>query len=65
MQIANDPHALREWRNVLRRVDQLWVENLDWSFDDCLDAILAKGDKVLGGRQCNEHVSYQPQRLDN
>ena len=49
MQIANDQHALREWRNALRQADQFWAENPDWSFGDCLDAILAKGGTALGG----------------
>ena len=49
MQIANDQHALREWRNALRQADQFWAENPDWSFGECLDAILAKGGAALGG----------------
>ena len=40
-QIAHDSHALREWRNALRQADRLWVAHPDWSFGDCLDAILA------------------------
>jgi RNase P/RNase MRP subunit p29 len=48
-QIANDQHALREWRNALRQADQFWAANPDWSFGDCLDAILAKGGTSLGG----------------
>ena len=42
LQIANDQHALREWRNALRQADQFWATHPDWSFGDCLDAILAK-----------------------
>lgn len=49
MQIANDQHALREWRNALRQADQFWEENPGWSFGDCLDAILAKGGTGLSG----------------
>ena len=49
MQIANDQHALREWRNALRQADQFWEENPEWSFGDCLDAILAKGGIALDG----------------
>lgn len=49
MQIANDQHALREWRNALRQADQFWEENPDWSFGECLDAILAKGGAALDG----------------
>ena len=49
MQIANDQHALREWRNALRQADQFWAENPDWSFGECLDAILAKGGTALVG----------------
>ncbi|WP_179907211.1 hypothetical protein [Rhabdonatronobacter sediminivivens] len=46
LQIANDQHALREWRNALRQADQFWATHPDWSFGDCLDAILAKGSCV-------------------
>jgi hypothetical protein len=49
LQIANDQHALREWRNALRQADRFWAPNPDWSFGDCLDAILAKGGTALGG----------------
>ena len=49
LQIANDQRALREWRNALRQADQFWAANPDWNFGECLDAILAKGGKVLGG----------------
>lgn len=43
LQIANDQHALREWRNALRQADRFWEARPDWSFGECLDAILAKG----------------------
>ena len=49
MQIANDQHALREWRNALRQADQFWAANPGWSFGDCLDAILAKRGTALDG----------------
>jgi hypothetical protein len=49
MQIANDQHALREWRNALRQADQFWAAHPDWSFGDCLDGILTKGGPALGG----------------
>ena len=49
LQIAHDQHALREWRNALRQADRFWAANPDWSFGDCLDAILAKGSTALGG----------------
>ncbi len=49
LQIANDQHALREWRNALRQADRFWAANPDWSFGECLDAILAKGGTALGG----------------
>ena len=43
LQIANDQHALREWRNALRQADLFWEANPGWSFGECLEAILAKG----------------------
>ena len=49
LQIAHDQHALREWRNALRQANQFWAAHPDWSFGDCLDAILAKGGPALGG----------------
>ena len=42
LQITNDQHALREWRNALRQADQLWAAHPDWSFGECLDAIVAR-----------------------
>ena len=41
-QISNDQRALREWRNALRQADQFWAANPDWSFGECLDAILTQ-----------------------
>ena len=49
LQIANDQHALREWRNALRQADLFWAAHPEWSFGDCLDAILAKGGTALVG----------------
>lgn len=40
-QIAHDSAALREWRNALRQADRFWADHPDWSFGQCLDAILA------------------------
>ena len=49
LQISNDQHALREWRNALRQADRFWADNPNWSFGDCLDAILAqRGATTLG-----------------
>ena len=42
LQIAHDQHALREWRNALRQAGQFWAAHPDWSFGDCLDAIVAR-----------------------
>jgi len=39
-QITNDQRALREWRNALRQADRVWADHADWSFGQCLDAIL-------------------------
>ena len=49
LQIAHDSAALREWREALRQASQFWEENPNWSFGECLDAILAKGGPALGG----------------
>lgn len=49
LQIANDQHALREWRNALRQADQFWEAHPEWNFGECLNAILAKGGTALGG----------------
>lgn len=40
LQIANDQHALREWRTALRQADKFWADHPDWSFGKCLDAIM-------------------------
>jgi hypothetical protein len=48
LQIANDSAALREWREALRQADRHWAAYPDWSFGECLDAILAKGGAALG-----------------
>jgi hypothetical protein len=42
LQIAHDSAALREWRNALRQADRFWADNPDWSFGECLDAILVQ-----------------------
>lgn len=42
LQIAHDSAALREWREALRQASQFWEENPDWSFGECLDAIVAR-----------------------
>jgi len=41
IQIAHDSAALREWRNALRQADRFWADHPEWSFGQCLDAILA------------------------
>ena len=51
LQIANDQRALREWRNALRQSDRFWVDNPDWTFGDCLDAILAQGGTTALGTE--------------
>ena len=49
LQITNDQHALREWRNALRQADLFWEAHPGWSFGECLDAILANGGTAPGG----------------
>ena len=49
LQIAHDSAALREWREALRQASQFWEGNPDWSFGECLDAILANGGTAPGG----------------
>jgi len=44
-QIAHDNAALREWRQALRQADRFWGDHPDWSFGQCLDAILAAADR--------------------
>lgn len=39
-QIANDRKALREWHQAFNAADRFWIEHPDWSFGQCLDAIL-------------------------
>ena len=39
-QIANDRKALREWQQALNAADRFWAMHPDWSFGQCLDAIL-------------------------
>lgn len=51
LQIANDQRALREWRNALRQADRFWANNPNWSFGDCLDAILAQGGATTLGTE--------------
>ena len=40
-QIASARETLREWQLALTAADRLWAEHPDWSFGQCLDAILA------------------------
>ncbi len=42
-QIANDSQALREWRSALHQADRIWSRHPDWTFGQCLDAILDAG----------------------
>ena len=49
LQIANDQRALREWRTALRQADRFWAANPDWTFGDCLDAILTVGADTARG----------------
>lgn len=42
-QIANDRTALREWQLALTAADRFWAEHPDWSFGQCLDAVLRAG----------------------
>lgn len=44
-QISHDRHALREWQQALNQADRFWTDNPDWSFGQCLDAILAGSGK--------------------
>ena len=39
-QIAQDSAALREWRMALQQADSFWARHPDWSFGQCLDAIM-------------------------
>lgn len=40
-QIANDSQALREWRAALQQAERIWSRHPDWTFGQCLDAIMA------------------------
>jgi hypothetical protein len=40
-QIEHDRHAMREWQQALAQADRFWGAHPDWSFGQCLDAILA------------------------
>jgi hypothetical protein len=42
-QIANDRKALREWHEALKAADEFWADHPDWSFGQCLDAVLRAG----------------------
>ncbi len=44
-QIAHDRRALREWQEALSQADRYWADHPDWSFGQCLDAILAVAGK--------------------
>ena len=39
-QIASDRKALREWHEALKAADEFWADHPDWSFGQCLDAIM-------------------------
>lgn len=39
-QIANDQKSLREWKRALKQADKFWASNPDWSFGECLNAIM-------------------------
>lgn len=54
LQIANDQRALREWRTALRQADRFWAANPDWTFGDCLDAILKQGADTAIGKEAAE-----------
>ena len=44
-QIGNDRKALREWQDALQAADRFWATHTDWSFGQCLDAILQSAGK--------------------
>lgn len=46
-QIAHDRRALREWQQALNQADRFWTKHPDWSFGQCLDAILGATDTVV------------------
>ena len=39
-QIKDDQARLSEWKTALKAADRFWRTNPDWSFGDCLDAIM-------------------------
>lgn len=51
LQIANDQRALREWRTALRQADRFWAANPDWTFGQCLDAILTQGAETARNKE--------------
>lgn len=51
LQIANDQRALREWRTALRQADRFWAANPDWTFGQCLDAILTQGAETARSKE--------------
>ena len=47
-QIEHDRHAMREWQQALAQADRFWTRYPDWSFGQCLDAILAAPHRGAG-----------------
>ncbi|NOX41678.1 MAG: hypothetical protein GXP05_14580 [Alphaproteobacteria bacterium] len=47
MQDYNHKPTMREWRQALRQADRFWADHPDWSFGQCLDAILVAVGKPL------------------
>ncbi len=47
-QIEHDRHAMREWQQALAQADRFWTRHPDWSFGQCLDAILAAAHRNAG-----------------
>ena len=39
-QITHDRKALREWQQALNAADRFWEMHPEWSFGQCLEAIL-------------------------
>lgn len=39
-QIKDDQARLREWERAMKAADRFWSKNPEWSFGDCLDAIM-------------------------
>ena len=50
-QIAHDSAALREWRNALRQADRFWAAHPEWSFGQCLEAILTQAAEEARGKE--------------